>query len=112
MNGGDGGGGGGGVVKNDSDTHKTVLVIGEKDDWAESIVSQKEGNGLVIIYLNTVSVSLFSFFQTLPGQNYVQISSVALEKAHTHTHTQVGLCKRFLFSSPSGWWKGVGWGDR
>lgn len=80
----------GGVVKNDSDTHKTVLVIGEKDDRAESIVSQKEGNGLMIIYLNTVSVSLFffslSFFQTLPGQNYVQISSVALEKAHAHTH--------------------------
>ena len=55
------GGGGGGVVKNDSDTHKTVLVIGEKDERAESIVSQKEGNGLMIIYLNTVSVSLFFF---------------------------------------------------
>lgn len=63
---------GGGVVKNDSDTHKTVLVIGEKDDRAESIVSQKEGNGLMIIYLNTVSVSLFFslslFFKLYPGK--------------------------------------------
>lgn len=63
---------GGGIVKNDSDTHKTVLVIGEKDDRAESIVSQKEGNGLMIIYLNTVSVSLFFslslFFKLYPGK--------------------------------------------
>ena len=78
----------GGVVKNDSDIHKTVLVIGEKGDWAESIVSQNEGNGLIITCLNTVSVikPFFLFFKLYPGK-IMDISSVALEKARTHTHT-------------------------